>query len=112
MMNDRDIVPLVIRKAGERLTAENTHDSEWKAVPPIVIDNDGTGKVKKCKIALIILQCINHISITFSRSNIVKINYASDTQEDNYRAYKYFSIVDFDNAGAINPQKLFKLIFG
>jgi hypothetical protein len=53
-MNDRDIVPLVIRKAGERLTAENTHDSEWKAIPPIVIDNDSTGKVRKCKITAVI----------------------------------------------------------
>jgi hypothetical protein len=48
MMNDRDIVPLVVRKAGERLTADNTHDSEWKSMPPVIIDNSGPGKLRKC----------------------------------------------------------------
>ena len=48
-MNDRDIVPLVVGKAGQRRTADNTHDSEWKAFPPIVIDNQDTGKARICK---------------------------------------------------------------
>ena len=33
-------------------------------------------------------------------------------QDENYRAYKFFSIIDFDNAGSIDRPKLFKLLFG
>jgi hypothetical protein len=34
------------------------------------------------------------------------------TQDENYRAYKFFSAIDFDNAGSIDRRKLFKLLFG
>ena len=82
-MSDRDIVELVMLPPGTKKTAANTHDSEWMPVKPITIQNEAA-----------------------------KSQAASFSQDENYRAYKFFSIVDFDNAGSINPRKLFKLLFG
>ena len=68
---------------GTKKTAANTFDSEWMPVKPITIQNEAA-----------------------------KSQATSFSQDENYRAYKFFSIVDFDNAGSINPRKLFKLLFG
>ena len=82
MMTDRDLVELVILPPGTKRTAANTHDTEWMPFKPIKVNNDVKGK-----------------GLIFS-------------QDENYRAYKFFSIIDFDNAGSIDRRKLFKLLFG
>ena len=82
MMTDRDLVELVILPPGTKRTAHNTHDTEWMPFKPIKINNEVKGK-----------------GLVFS-------------QDENYRAYKFFSIIDFDNAGSIDRRKMFKLLFG